>query len=251
MSVKLTFVFGLLLASGCTQEQTVEPENVLELENNSELEKVSEPVKEASVVAKAVVNLDDLNDDNLNKKIDENVEKTENSVKASARASASFNFNFEEFIAKLFEAFKQNKETKENDKDEENNKEVENNLPNEEKVSEEDVKSPSIYCSNVHARSSAFASARSTSSFYFDYPKHEENNEDGITKVQEELQENVEVNNEGANVEEKSENEEQLSDAEIVEVEEHCGQQNSKEKEPSVDDLIKTEDETKVEEVEQ
>jgi len=247
MSFKLTFIFGLLLASGWTQEQVLEPEKVLEPEN------VSEPVK-----AKAEVKLDDLeiDNENLNKKVDEKVEKTGNDVKASARASSSFNFNFEELLAKLFKAVQQNKETNKEQLDSENavnNEEVENNLPNKENP-EEDVKFPFNYYFNVHARPSA--SAKSTSSFYFDYPKDEENNEDGITKVQEEPQENVEVNNEGANVEEKSENEEQLSDAENVKVEEHCNQQNSKNKEllvnkPSVEEPIKTEDETQVEEKEQ
>ena len=73
MSIKLTFVFGLLLASGWTQEQVSEPENVLE------------PIKEASVEALAEVNLGDekIEDDKLNKEVDENVEKTENGVKAS------------------------------------------------------------------------------------------------------------------------------------------------------------------------
>jgi len=76
MSIKLTFVFGLLLASGWTQEQ------ILELENVSEPEKVKEPVKEASNEANAEVNLADekIDDDKLYKDVDENVEKTENGV---------------------------------------------------------------------------------------------------------------------------------------------------------------------------
>jgi len=124
MSIKLTFVFGLLLASGWTQEQVSEPEKVLEPEN------VLEPIKEASVEALAEVNLGDekIEDDKLNKEVDENVEKTENGLKVSASASSSFNFNFEEFIAKLFEAFQQNKENNNKGKSNENdiNKETEN-----------------------------------------------------------------------------------------------------------------------------
>jgi len=106
MIIKLTFVFGLLLASGWTQEQVLEPEKVLEPEN------ILEPIKEASVKAVAEVNLgnEKIEDDKLNKEVDENVEQTKNGVKASASASSSFSFNFEEFIAKLFEAFEQNKE---------------------------------------------------------------------------------------------------------------------------------------------
>ena len=73
MSIKLIFVFGLLLASGWTQEEVLEPD------------KVSELVKESSVNAKAEVNLgnENIDDENLNKDVDENVEKTENGVKAS------------------------------------------------------------------------------------------------------------------------------------------------------------------------
>jgi len=161
MSVKLTFVFGLLLASGHTQEQTVKSENVSELENNSELKKVLEPVIEASVEAKAEIKLDNLkiDDGNLNKKDDENVEKNKSGVKASASAAASLNFNFEEFLAKLFEAVQQNEKINKEQsysEDVENNEEVKNNLPNEENP-EEDVKSPFNYYFNVHATSSASA----------------------------------------------------------------------------------------------
>ena len=80
MSIKLTFVFGLLLASGWTQEQVLEPENV------SEPKKVKEPVKEASNEANAEVNFWDekIDDDKLNKNFDEN-KKTENGVKASGK----------------------------------------------------------------------------------------------------------------------------------------------------------------------
>jgi len=81
MSIKLTFVFGLLLAPGLTQEQVLEPEKL------SEAEKVLEPVNEASIEAKAEVNFGgaELNDDKLNKEVDENVEKNENGVKASGK----------------------------------------------------------------------------------------------------------------------------------------------------------------------
>ena len=66
MSIKLIFVFGLLLASGWTQKQVLEPESV------SEPEKVKEPVKKASNEANAEVNFGDekIDDDELNKNFD-------------------------------------------------------------------------------------------------------------------------------------------------------------------------------------
>jgi len=168
------------------------------------------------------------NDKNLNKKVDEKVEKTENVVKASASASSSFNFNFKEFLAKIFEAIQQNKDKEEennkeksNSKKAENNKEVEKNSQNEENP-EKGVKFPFNYYFNVHARSSASASASSSSSFYYNYAKDNKYNEDEITGVRKEPQENVEVNNEDTNVEEKSENDEQSLDAENVKVKKHC-----------------------------
>ena len=73
MSIKINFVFGLLLASGWTQEPIVEAENV------------SDSVEEASVEGKSeVISGNERTDDkNFNKKVDEIVEKTENGVKAS------------------------------------------------------------------------------------------------------------------------------------------------------------------------
>merc|ERR1712013_474609 len=94
MNIKFTFVFGLLLASGWTQEQVLESEINQKPEEISEPEKVLEPVKEAFVDAKAEVNLgNEKIQDKLNKEVNENVEKTDNGVDASANASASFNFN--------------------------------------------------------------------------------------------------------------------------------------------------------------
>merc|ERR1719376_1498334 len=100
MSIKLTFVFGLLLASGWSQENISEPEQV------SEADKVTEPTKEAS----AEVNLGDvkISDENVNKEVAEDIENTDSRVKASASASASF--NFEEFLAKWLQSIQQNKE---------------------------------------------------------------------------------------------------------------------------------------------
>jgi len=111
MSIKLTFVFGLLLASGWTQDQVLEPKKISEPGNVSEPVKISEPIEEASVEAKAEVNLgnEKIEDGKLNKEVDKNVEKIGNGVKASASASSSFNFNFEEFLEKLLEVFEQNK----------------------------------------------------------------------------------------------------------------------------------------------
>ena len=86
MSIKLTFVFGLLLASGWTQEQVLESEINQKPEEISEPEKVLEPVKEAFVEAKAEVNLGNKKiQDKLNKEVDENVEKTDNGVEASGK----------------------------------------------------------------------------------------------------------------------------------------------------------------------
>jgi len=255
MSIKVTFVFGLLLASGWTQEPIVEAENV------------SDPVKEASVKGKSeVISGNEKTDEkNFNKDVDEKVEKTENGVKASAKASASFYFNFEEFIAKLFEALEQNKD--ENSDEEENNKkdeiieEGENNVENN---PAEETRSPCNFCFNVHARSSASASARST--FFLNYnfsnPKRdEENNEventEGPRESVEENRENISNQADQNRVEE----DEKTSDAELIKVPEHCNQQNGEGKEPSVDkplndeplvdESLNDEDKTQVKEVEQ
>ena len=87
MSIKLTFVFGLLLASGWAQENISEPEQVLEPEKVAEPEIVTEPAEEASVEAKADVDLGDsiVEGDNMKRNIDENVENTDNDVKASGK----------------------------------------------------------------------------------------------------------------------------------------------------------------------
>jgi len=199
MSINITFVFGLLLASGWTQEQVLEPEKVSEPENGSE------SVKEASVDAKAEVNLGNKKvQDKLNKEVDENVEKTQNGVKASASASSSFNFNFEEFIAKLFEAVQQNKEN--NNEGESKNAEDVNAESKENKA--EDMKSPF----RVYARASTSAS----SSFYYKFDGAKDEND-----VQEELNENAEEN--------------ELPSEEKSEVKEHCNEQNSEEKKPLAD----------------
>jgi len=252
MSIKLTFVFGLLLASGWTQEQVLEPEKV------SEPEKVKEPVKEASYEANAEVKFGDekIDDDKLNKNVDEN-KKTENGVKASAKASASFSFNFEELLAKWFEACKQDKEIVKNENNNENkNKEEGENIKQSEETPSQDVKSPFIYSYNVHARASASSSASSSSSYYYNFyepKKVEENSEDENT---EEPQENVEENSENISNQadqNKVQEDEQTSDVELIEVPEHCNRQNG---EPSVEELIvdgalKIEDDTQVEEVDQ
>merc|ERR1719354_383734 len=255
MSIKLTFVFGLLLASGWTQEQ------VLESEINQEPEKVLELVKEAFVKAKAGVNLGNKKiQDKLNKEVDENVEKTDNGVEASANASASFNFNFEELIVKLFEAVQQNKE---NDKDENNdeeinkkeedNKEAEDNVQSEENTAEK-MKSPFINSYNVHARASASASSSSSSSssFYFNFYDPKEGDEGENAEIQDK---NTEAPQENDNIVEDSqenfEENEQPIDVENDEVPEHCNQQNSIDKELVIEEPLKPEGETQVEEVEQ
>jgi len=272
MSIKLTFVFGLLLASGWTQEQILEPEKLLEPEKVSEPEKVLVHVKESSVDAKAEVNLgnEKTDDENMNKDVDENVMKNENGIKASASASAKFNFNFEEFIAKLFEAFEQNKENNNEGKSNENkiNEEVENKKEEKNKEAEDNVqsaenevkdeKSPFINSYNVHARASASSSSSSSSSFYFNFNdplEDKKSNENENAEIQDENtgapQENDDI------VDDLQENfgeNEQPIDVENVEVPDHCNQQNSKHKEPLVEEPLKTkesEDETKVEEVEQ
>jgi len=268
MSIKLTFVFGLLLASGWTQEQVLEPEKVLESEN------VSESIKEASVEAIAEVNLGDekIEDDKLNKEVDENVEKTENGVKASASASVSF--NFEEFLAKWLQDCKQNKENNNEGESNENeiNEEIENEKKEKNKVAEdkaqseenqvEDVKSPFIYTYNVHARASASgsSSSSSSSSFYFNFNDPLEDGESNENKNAEIQDENAEAPQESDDVaddlQKNFEENEQPIDVENVEVPEHCNQQNSKDKEPVIEEPLvkeplKTEDETQVEEVEQ
>ena len=58
-----------------------------------------------------------------------------NNIFLTAKASASFSFNFEEFLAKWFEACQQNKERSENEveenNEEENNQEAEDNAKSE------------------------------------------------------------------------------------------------------------------------
>jgi len=235
MSIKLVLVIGFLLVSALAEKQNVEPEKPSQSEKLSKPEKVSEPEKEASAEAKAEVNLGDvkIEDKNVNKKVFEEIENTENGLKASASASASFSFNFEEFLAKWFKACQQNKESSENEsnkeegnKNEENKQEAEDNAQSEENPIEE-AKSPCIYSYNVHARSSASASA--SSSFYFYDPKEDEVNDDGIDDLQKNVTE-----------------QEQSVDAESNKVDEHCNQQNGEDKEQ-----LQTEDETQAEEVEQ
>jgi len=242
MSMKVTFVFGLLLASGWTQEPIVEAENV------------SDSVKEAFVEGKSeVISGNEKTDDkNLNKEVDEKVEKTENGVKASAKASASFSFNFEEFIAKLFEALEKNKDEnndeEEKKKEEDNIEEGENNVK---KNPAEEMRSPCNYCYNVHARS--LASASSSSSFYYNFYEPKKADKNNEVENAEEQQENVGENSENINNradQNKVQEDEQTSDVEPIRVTEHCNQQNGEDKEPSVDEPLKTEDETQVEEVE-
>jgi len=107
MSIKFVFVIGFLLVSAFAEEQTVEPEKL------SQQEKLSKPEKEASAEAKVEVNLGDvkMNEENVNKEVVEHIVNTDNGVKASASASTSFSFNFEEFLAKWFEACQRNKES--------------------------------------------------------------------------------------------------------------------------------------------
>jgi len=113
MSIKFVFVIGFLLVSAFAEEQTVEPEKPSQSEKISKPEQVSEPEKEASAEAKVEVNLGDvkINDENINKEVVEDIVNTDNGVKASASASTSFSFNFEEFLAKWFEACQRNKES--------------------------------------------------------------------------------------------------------------------------------------------
>ena len=81
MSIKFVFVIGFLLVSAFAEEQTVEPEKL------SQQEKLSKPEKEASAEAKVEVNLGDvkMNDENVNKEIVEDIENTNNGVKASGK----------------------------------------------------------------------------------------------------------------------------------------------------------------------
>ena len=82
MSIKFVFVIGFLLVSAFAEEQIVEPEKI------SELEKVSEPEKEASAEAKAEVKLGDVKTEEiLKKEVVENIENTDNGVKASGKDS--------------------------------------------------------------------------------------------------------------------------------------------------------------------
>ena len=107
--------------------------------------------------------------------------------------------------------------------------------------SAEEMKSPCNYYFNVYARSSSSArssaTASASSAFYFNFyhPKEDEGN------------------GEDANAEEPQENDdgEQPFDVENIEVPEHCNQQNIEDKKTSLEEQLKTEDETQVEEVEQ
>jgi len=253
MSIKFILVLGFLLVSAFAEEQNVEPEK------SSQLGKILEQEKEAIAEAKAEVNIGDVKNDNenVNKEVVENVENTDNGIEASASASASFNFNFKEFLAKWLQDCEQKKENneegennetnveeenkkQEKDKEARNNQEVEDNAQSEENSAEE-MKSPCNYYFNVQKRSSSSArssaTASSSSAFYFNFhhPKEdEENGEDG-------------------NAEEPKENDDgdQPFDVENIEVQEHCNQQNIENKKPSVDEPLKTVDETQVEVVEQ
>jgi len=261
MNIKFVLVLGFLSISVFAEEQIVEPEKP------SQPEKVSE--KEALAEVKAEVNFGDVkkDDENINKEVVENVENTDNGIKASASASASFNFNFKKFLAKWLQDCKPKKENnsegesnetnvEEENKKPEKNKEAEDSAQNEENPAE-DVKSPRIYTYNVHARASASASSSSSasSSFYFNFNdplEDEESNENENAEIQDENtgapQENDSVVDD---LQENFEENEQSIDVENVEVPEHCNQRNIGDKEPSVDEPIKTEDETQVEEVEQ
>jgi len=261
MSIKFILVLGFLLVSAFAEEQNVEPEK------STQPGEILEQEKEAIAEAKAEVNFGNLkkDDESLNKEVVEKIENVDNGVKASAKASACFNFNFEEFIAKLFEAFQQNKEndkvennddgkSNENEineeienKKKEDNEEAEDNRQSEENPAE-DVKSPFIYSHNVHARASASASSSSSSSFYFNFydPKEEKEGDEGENK--EKPQENNADDDESQEIVEKFE---QPIDVENVEVPDHCNQQNSGDKKPSLEEPLKPEEETQVEEVEQ
>ena len=89
MSIKFLFVIGFLLVSALAEEQIVEPEKPSQSEKLSQPENVSEPEKEASAEAKVEVNLGDveMNDENVNKEVVEDIENTENGVKASGKES--------------------------------------------------------------------------------------------------------------------------------------------------------------------
>jgi len=210
MSIKYIFVFGFLFVSAFAEEQIVEPEK------SSQPEKVSESEKEALAEAKAEVNFGDLkkDDESVNIEAVENIENTDNGVKASASASTSF--NFDEFLAKWLQDCKQNKENnnegesnknetneeKENKKQEkskvaENNQEAENNAQKKENTAEEDEKSPFVYTYKVHARASASASASSSSSLYYklDEPKKEENNEKTQGNVEDSVEQTTDEEN--------------------------------------------------------
>jgi len=270
MSIKFIIVLGFLLVSAFAEEQNVEPAK------SSHPGEILEQEKEAIAEAKAEVNFGDLKKDgkNLNKEVVEKIENVDNGVKASAKASASFNFNFEKLIAKLFEAFQQNKEndkvenndegkSAENEineeienKKEEDNEEAEDNKQSEENPVEDD-KSPFICSYNVHARASASASSSSSSSSSFNFnfydPKEEK---EGDENENEEIQdENTDAPQDNDSVvddlQENFEENEQPIDVENVEVPEHCNQQKSEDKEPVIEEPLKPEEETQVEEVEQ
>jgi len=264
MSIKFILVLGFLLVSAFAEEQNVEPEK------STQPGEILEQEKEAIAEAKAEVNFGNLkkDDESLNKEVVEKIENVDNGVKASAKASASFNFNFEELIAKLFEACKQNKEndkvenndegkSNENEineeienKKEEDNEEAEDNKQSEENSAEENEKSPFINSYNVHARASALASSSSSSSssFFFNLydPKEEKEGDEGENT--EKPQENNADDDESQEIVEKFE---QPIDVENVEVPDHCNQQNSGDKKPSLEEPLKPEEETQVEEVEQ
>ena len=73
MKIQFLFVFGLILASAWTDENVVGTEKVLEQD------------KVIGAEVKAKINLGDLkcDDENVDKKVDENVEQSENGVSAS------------------------------------------------------------------------------------------------------------------------------------------------------------------------
>ena len=91
MNIKFVFVIGFLLVSALAEDQTVEPEKPLQPEKLSKPEQVSEPEKAASAEAKVEVNLGDvkMNDENVNKEIVEDIENTDNGVKASGKDNFS------------------------------------------------------------------------------------------------------------------------------------------------------------------
>jgi len=190
MSVKYILVFGFLFVSAFAEEQIVKPKK------SSQPGKVLEPNKEAIAEVKAEVNFKDVkkDDESFNNEVVKKIENADNSVKASASSSASFNFNFEEFIAKLFQAFQQNKENnRDENNDEEINKKGEENEEAEDKAQSEEnqaekMKSPYFYSHNVHARSSASASSSSSSSssFYFNFYDPKEGDESENTEIQDE-----------------------------------------------------------------